>query len=73
MSVSEEEIATAIEAGATSIEGVGDRCEAGTGCQSCHEAISCMLREHSESLLQAGTGPGALQQLSLFGRRRRAT
>ena len=67
MTVAEADIRAAISEGATSIQAVGEACEAGTGCQTCHEAIAYMLEEHSRRELRSGRGPGALTQLSLFG------
>jgi len=72
MTVGEQEIAAAIRDGAQSIEQVGEACEAGTGCHSCHDAISCLLREYTHEQLEASRSRGALRQLALFGSPRTA-
>ena len=66
MRVDEGEILDAIRAGARSIEAVGEACEAGTGCQTCHEAITLMLREAEAERRRAAPNE-LLTQLSLFG------
>lgn len=66
MTVTEDEIASAIDGGAHSIEAVGEACEAGTGCHSCHDAIACLLRDHTDEQLKRSRSRGALRQLSLL-------
>jgi bacterioferritin-associated ferredoxin len=41
--VSERAVRRAIEHGAATIEEVGELCDAGTCCQSCHPTIESML------------------------------
>jgi bacterioferritin-associated ferredoxin len=41
----DRDIADAIQDGAGSVDEVGDRCGAGTGCGSCREFIHGMLQE----------------------------
>ncbi len=45
MVVEEREVVSAIRAGARTVEEVGERCEAGTGCGSCRGAIAVLLQE----------------------------
>lgn len=45
--VSDRSIRAAIDAGASSVEEVGQACKAGTGCGACHESIHEMLCERS--------------------------
>jgi len=48
MGVTENEVNAEIALGARSIEQVGERCHAGTGCGSCHDRL--------EELLSAAAG-----------------
>jgi NAD(P)H-nitrite reductase large subunit len=80
LTVAESEILLAIRSGADSVEAVGRYCEAGTGCQSCHEPIRCLLRQQARHELAHSRAPKSLRQLSLFdglvddgGRRHTAT
>ena len=41
--VTEAQIRRCIAEGASTVEDVGDRCAAGTGCGSCHERIGRLL------------------------------
>jgi Bacterioferritin-associated ferredoxin len=43
MAVTDEEVRSCIAAGASTIEEVGEACEAGTGCGSCHDHIDVFL------------------------------
>ena len=43
--VTRDEIATAIDAGADSVEAVGAATAAGTGCGGCHSSIETLLAE----------------------------
>ena len=49
--VSERTVRRAIEHGAATIEAVGERCAAGTCCQSCHPTIESMLESVPASRL----------------------
>lgn len=66
MTVAESEVRAAIREGADSVEAVGRRCEAGTGCQSCHGAIQAILRKEAARDLAENRAPKSLRQLSLF-------
>jgi bacterioferritin-associated ferredoxin len=41
--VSDSEVRACIARGASTVEEVGDACDAGTGCGSCHERIDVFL------------------------------
>lgn len=66
LAVAESEVLHAIRSGADSVESVGQYCEAGTGCTSCHEAIRVMLRADARHDLARNRTPKSLRQLSLF-------
>lgn len=62
----EHEVQACIRKGARSVDEVGERCEAGTGCGSCRGAIKTMIEEEDQRR-RAGQGlPSALLQLPLF-------
>jgi bacterioferritin-associated ferredoxin len=46
--VSDQKIRAAIEGGAGTVEEVGARCGAGTGCGACHETICDMIEKDCE-------------------------
>ncbi|MGH3913967.1 MAG: (2Fe-2S)-binding protein [Pseudonocardiaceae bacterium] len=48
--VTDAQVNGCIAAGASTIEDVGDRCGAGTGCGSCHERIADLLGIPSDEL-----------------------
>lgn len=66
LAVRESEILLAIRSGADSIAAVGQFCEAGTGCTSCHGPIRVLLQEHARLELARSRAPKSLRQLSLF-------
>lgn len=66
LAVTEAEIAQAIRSGADSVESVGQYCEAGTACQSCHGPIRTLLRIEASRALAQSRAPKSLRQLSLF-------
>ena len=41
--VTDREVRSAIEAGARTVDAVGEQTEAGTGCGGCHESIRAIL------------------------------
>ncbi|WP_232664438.1 (2Fe-2S)-binding protein [Pseudonocardia sp. TRM90224] len=50
--VTDTEIRSCIARGARTVEEVGDACEAGTGCGSCHDHIDVFLAAaHSPSVI----------------------
>ncbi len=53
--VTDTVIRSCIRAGASTVEEVGDACEAGTGCGSCHD--------HIDVFLAAEYAPSALAEL----------
>ncbi len=64
--VAESEVLLAIRGGADSVEAVGQYCEAGTGCKSCHEPIRALLQQEARRELARSRAPKSLRQLSLF-------
>ncbi|MDV6012395.1 (2Fe-2S)-binding protein [Haloechinothrix sp. LS1_15] len=42
-----QHVRAAILAGACTVEDIGDRCGAGTGCGSCVERLECLLGQRS--------------------------
>jgi bacterioferritin-associated ferredoxin len=61
--VSEREVKRAIRGGARTVEAVGERCEAGTGCGSCHGVIEHLLNLESRRRATKPDSP----QVGLFG------
>jgi NAD(P)H-nitrite reductase large subunit len=66
LAVRESEILHAIRSGADSVGSVGQYCEAGTGCTSCHDPIRVLLRDHARIELAHSRAPKSLRQLTLF-------
>jgi bacterioferritin-associated ferredoxin len=71
--VEEGEVRKAIRAGARTIEEVGDRCEAGTGCGSCRAGITVLLADEARRRARRGVEAEAFAalagQIGLFGER----
>ena len=67
MVVGEREVLAAIRSGAGTVDEVGERCEAGTGCGSCRGGIEVMLREESARQKRGHAPEALLRQLGLFG------
>lgn len=53
LAVTETEVRTAIQAGATTREVVTQHCRAGGDCGSCHGMINQMIEDHLEDQLEA--------------------
>ncbi|MBV1861042.1 MAG: (2Fe-2S)-binding protein [Nannocystaceae bacterium] len=68
LNVTEAEIKRAIRAGARSVDDIGERCEAGTGCGSCRGGIGVLLSEHLLARARKPLPAALLDQLRLFGR-----
>lgn len=66
MVVSEREVLMVIRAGARTVDEVGERCEAGTGCGSCRGGIEVILREEAQRRARGGMPESLLGQLGLF-------
>ncbi len=64
--VTEAEIKRAIRSGATSVDDVGEHCEAGTGCGSCRGGIGILLEEHRRACARKPVPAALLHQLGLF-------
>ncbi|MFC4947781.1 (2Fe-2S)-binding protein [Pseudonocardia sp. GCM10023141] len=57
MAVTDSVISSCIARGASTVEEVGDACEAGTGCGSCHD--------HIDVFLAAANAPSELSELPI--------
>ncbi|MGH3328078.1 MAG: (2Fe-2S)-binding protein [Streptomycetales bacterium] len=51
--VTERDIRREVAAGARSVEEIGDRCRAGTGCGSCVDRVCALLSEAPEHAMIA--------------------
>lgn len=71
--VEEGEVRKAIRAGARTIDAVGERCEAGTGCGSCRAGITVLLADEARRRARRGVDAETIAQLAgqigLFGER----
>jgi bacterioferritin-associated ferredoxin len=56
--VTDNEVNAEIALGARSVEDVGDRCDAGTGCGSCHDKIDTLLVAAARRRLVGCCGSG---------------
>ena len=52
--VSERTVQGAVDAGARSVEEIGERCAAGTDCAGCHPELERLLCERARRLAGAG-------------------
>ncbi len=68
LNVTEAEIKRAIRDGARTVQDVGERCEAGTGCGSCRGGIGVLLEETQRARARKSLPAALLEQLRLFGR-----
>lgn len=68
LNVTEAEIKRAIRAGALTVDEIGERCEAGTGCGSCRGGIGVLLEEYQRARARKSLPAALLDQLRLFGR-----
>ena len=62
--VEEGEVRKAIRAGARTVDEVGDRCEAGTGCGSCRAGITVLLADEARRRARRGIDAETLAQLA---------
>ncbi|MGH1348535.1 MAG: (2Fe-2S)-binding protein [Nannocystales bacterium] len=67
LNVTEAEIKRAIRAGAHTVDEIGERCEAGTGCGSCRGGIEVLLEEWLRAQARKPLPAALLDQLRLFG------
>lgn len=68
MLVEERDIVATIRAGARTVDEVGDRCDAGTGCGSCRGGIELLIQQEVRRRARAPLPQALLAQLNLFGR-----
>lgn len=66
MVISEREVLAVIRAGARTVDDVGDRCEAGTGCGSCRGGIKILIEEEAQRRRSSNVPSEVLAQLGLF-------
>jgi NAD(P)H-nitrite reductase large subunit len=67
MAVSEREVVRAIRSGARTVDEVGMRCEAGTGCGSCRGGIEVLITTERSRRRRQPVPEAVLRQLGLFG------
>ena len=68
MLIDERDVVATIRAGARTVDEVGERCDAGTGCGSCRGGIELLIQEEIRRRSRASAVPeGLLLQLGLFG------
>ncbi len=67
LNVSEGEVKRAIRAGASTVDEVGERCEAGTGCGSCRGGIEVLLEEERLRRRRRPLPQAVLDQLGQLG------
>ncbi|MBL4689349.1 MAG: (2Fe-2S)-binding protein [Nannocystaceae bacterium] len=68
--VGQRQIEAAIRGGARTRAQIGERCEAGTGCTGCHDALDILLDEHDTRRARAAARKNErVPQLPLFGGR----
>jgi bacterioferritin-associated ferredoxin len=70
MLVSEQEVVATIRTGARSVDEVGERCDAGTGCGSCRGGIELLIQQEVRRRTRAPLPEALLAQLGLFDRTR---
>ncbi|MCA9708808.1 MAG: (2Fe-2S)-binding protein [Myxococcales bacterium] len=68
MLVEEHDVVATIRAGARTVEAVGERCDAGTGCGSCRGGIELLIQQEVRRCARGALPEALLAQLSLFGR-----
>lgn len=68
MLVSERDVLATIRAGARTVDEVGDRCDAGTGCGSCRGGIELLIQQEVRRSARTRVPDALLAQLGLFGR-----
>lgn len=69
MLVSEQEVLATIRAGARTVDEVGERCDAGTGCGSCRGGIELMIQHEVRRQARSPLPDALLAQLGLFDRK----
>ncbi|MEX1363826.1 MAG: (2Fe-2S)-binding protein [Nannocystaceae bacterium] len=66
--VDERDVVATIRAGARTVDEVGERCDAGTGCGSCRAGIDLLIRAEVRRRSRSSVPEQLLAQLGLFGR-----
>lgn len=70
MLVTEQEVLATIRSGARTVDEVGERCDAGTGCGSCRGGIEILIQQEVRRRTRAPVPEALLAQLGLFDRDR---
>ncbi len=65
--VLEQDVVAVIRTGARTVDEVGQRCEAGTGCGSCRAGIELLIDQEVRRRSRAPVPDALLMQLGLFG------
>jgi len=68
MLVPERDVVAVIRSGARSVDEVGRRCDAGTGCGSCRGGIDLLIQAEIRRRSRSSVPDVLLMQLGLFGR-----
>lgn len=66
MLVSERDVVAIIRSGARTVDEVGERCDAGTGCGSCRGGIELLIQHEVVRRTRAPLPEALLAQLRLF-------
>lgn len=66
--VTEHDVLATIRAGARTVDEVGERCDAGTGCGSCRGGIELLIQLEVRRRVRAPLPDALLAQLGLFDR-----
>lgn len=69
MLVEERDVVATIRAGARTVDEVGERCDAGTGCGSCRGGIELLIQQEVRRRTRGALPEALLAQLPLFGGR----
>lgn len=67
MLVEERDVVATIRAGARTVDDVGERCDAGTGCGSCRGGIELLIQQEVRRRSRGTLPEALLAQLPLFG------
>ncbi len=66
MLISERDVLATIRRGARTLQEVGERCDAGTGCGSCCGGIELLIQQEVRRRTRAPLPEALLAQLGLF-------
>jgi len=69
MLITERDVVAVIRGGARSVDEVGRRCDAGTGCGSCRGGIDLLIQAEIRRRSRSSIPEGLFAQLKLFGQK----